>query len=393
MNRSLLRKQKEQNVVRMLNVLENTLVYGRLIRSDVENQRLLGIRSTNIREFRMDYEKDKPLVSVIMPVYNAREYIGDAILSVLRQTYKNLELIVVDDGSTDGSSLICDAFERHDTRVHVIHQKNHGLCAARNIGLEISEGRYIVFIDDDDIILSDAIRQMVDVAVDNSADLVKGTYVGEIINKVGKKRIYKAKMPNVVYSMSDLVNDYLHFNYAVRALWNGLYRIDIIRNNGIRFDENLKTGAEDYLFNLEYIQFVSQVGLIDYPVYKHFAREGQSTSIGYNKNRQNGIIKAYHIETRFFKQYEITAETYIREQVHYFYMLVRELSFSDTPLHEDQVFEQLKVFTNEMESFMRIRFLDVVPILKTMPKLLIQWRLLRSKRVKFLYRHYKRKHS
>ena len=103
----------------------------------------------------------KPLVSVIIPVYNIREYVGACLESVTGQSYKNLEIIVVDDGSTDGSGEVCDEFARRDKRVRVIHQKNAGLSEARNAGIALARGEWVALIDGDDTVRTEFVTSMI----------------------------------------------------------------------------------------------------------------------------------------------------------------------------------------------------------------------------------------
>lgn len=206
-------------------------------------------------------------------------------------------------------------------------------------------------------------------------------------------RHYAANMPKATFSVQELINQYKIFNYSIRALWNGLYKTEIINENRIAFDENMRAGAEDYAFNLEYFNYVSHVSLIEYPVYKHFSREEQSASFGFNENRQNCIIKVYHTEAKLLRDYEISSETYIRHQLWYFYMLVRELSFRDTALRKEEILERLKRFAGEMELFKKLRPAEKIRTFMKMPKSMIQWELLRSGNVEFLYWYHKRRHG
>ena len=109
-------------------------------------------------------ERDVPcrgcLVSVIVPVYNVRPYLEECLESVVSQTYHNLEILVIDDGSTDGSGEICDRFAENDSRIRVVHQKNKGLGAARNVGLDLATGSVVSFLDSDDAFLPDAIEKI-----------------------------------------------------------------------------------------------------------------------------------------------------------------------------------------------------------------------------------------
>ena len=107
------------------------------------------------------------LVSVIVPVYNAEKYVGECLESIINQSYKHLEIIVVDDGSTDGSSKICDEYALQDNRIQVIHQVNCGQSSARNVGIAMCSGKYITFVDSDDYINPIMVEKLMLLAVEN----------------------------------------------------------------------------------------------------------------------------------------------------------------------------------------------------------------------------------
>ncbi len=113
-----------------------------------------------------------PLVSIVIPVYNVELYLDECVQSVLQQTYRELQIILVDDGSTDSSGKICDRYARQDKRVKVIHKPNGGLSSARNTGLDAADGEYIYFLDSDDYIEPDAIEQLIAVVLNEKADMV-----------------------------------------------------------------------------------------------------------------------------------------------------------------------------------------------------------------------------
>lgn len=128
-----------------------------------------------------------PLVSVIIPVYNVKPYLGECIESVINQTYNNLEIIIIDDGSTDASALMCDDYKGKDTRIQVIHQSNKGLSGARNTGLEQSHGDIIAFLDSDDDYLPNMIETMVQIMLESNADIVVcGYYVCRTENRMNQ---------------------------------------------------------------------------------------------------------------------------------------------------------------------------------------------------------------
>lgn len=121
-------------------------------------------------------EFNVPLVSVIIPVFNSKVYISEALDSVINQTYKNLEIIIIDDGSTDGSGKICDEYAEKDNRIRVFHQKNIGVSAARNAGLDLAAGDFLAFLDSDDAYELTFIDSMMTAMIQNNADIVMCRY-------------------------------------------------------------------------------------------------------------------------------------------------------------------------------------------------------------------------
>ena len=175
------------------------------------------------------------LVSVIVPVYNVLPYLRESLDSVINQTYKDLEIIIVDDGSTDGSDAVCEEYAK-DSRVKVIHQKNHGLSAARNVGLDIARGDYIAFLDSDDVYLPDMIQTMVEGIQKSQADVI----VCEFIRVYSKKNITKKKIKKIhgliitdeeTISRDDAIK--LVTNKLRPCVWNKLYKKEVW--NELRF--------------------------------------------------------------------------------------------------------------------------------------------------------------
>ena len=179
---------------------------------------------------------ETPLVSVIIPVYNVTSYLREALDSVAKQTYLHLEIIIVDDGSTDSSGEICDGFAERDSRITVIHQENRGLSAARNTGLDRATGQVIAFLDPDDAFLPDCIQIMVDKMTEHRADIVVcGFSVHRTQVRMKPKRIReRAKQCRVIdrnQSLQEIVNDQIN-----SAVWNKLY--DRAVWEGLRFPES-----------------------------------------------------------------------------------------------------------------------------------------------------------
>lgn len=215
------------------------------------------------------------LVSVVMPVYNSEKTLLKSAESVLSQSYKNLELILVNDGSKDESLSICRELEKKDPRVRVIDQKNAGVAEARNTGLDALQGEYVMFADSDDLLLPDACQTMVDALGNN--EIVIAHYYLDLGNMQSARGLLPGNrsMPEKEF-LDALVKRPGTFYFSV--LWNKLYRTELIRKKNLRFDPFLSWG-EDFGFNMQYYRFVHNgVALVEQPVYHYIKRPG-STSI------------------------------------------------------------------------------------------------------------------
>lgn len=163
-----------------------------------------------------------PLISVIIPIYNVKDYLNECIISVIRQSYKNIEIILVDDGSTDESADICDAYEAEDNRVRVIHKVNEGLSSARNIGIKIARGEYLSFIDSDDYIHADMLNILLQEMIKNQADVACCDYSSEKIS-IDDKTVIVLNKENAI---SRLLDEDGYKCYA----WNKLYKRKLFEN-------------------------------------------------------------------------------------------------------------------------------------------------------------------
>ena len=229
-----------------------------------------------------------PLVSIIVPVYNAQKGLSRCLESICSQTYQELEIIVLNDGSTDDSLAICEQFRARDARIMVVDKENEGVSRTRNAGLALAQGDYIQFADSDDLLDPDYTQNLVQAALQHSADLVIAPYwmvIPSNSSKTGhaletlqtslgiepeapKTEVHKyGFLPQGVYSREDyarrLMQQPASFYYGV--LWNKLYRRDLIRMAQIRF-ENV-VFAEDQLFNTRYLQAAQRFAAIDEAVY------------------------------------------------------------------------------------------------------------------------------
>lgn len=205
----------------------------------------------------------KAIVSIIVPIYNAKKYLKECIDSVCRQTYKYLDIILVDDGSDDGSSSICDSY-KEDARVTVLHVPNNGVSAARNIGLHTAIGEYVVFVDADDILERDIIEKAIDKA-EKTNKLVQWNYIFLKDNQLEKAPSFYGNTISRENLIATVIGGYTNGYFLgqyFRAVWGKLLRRDIIARNGLSFDEKLYIG-EDALFLIEYLQYVDGVAILN----------------------------------------------------------------------------------------------------------------------------------
>ena len=160
-------------------------------------------------------------VSVIIPVYNVKPYLQQCLDSVIWQTYEELEIIIVDDGSTDGSDVICDVYRELDRRVQVIHQANLGLSAARNAGLDVATGDYIMFVDSDDWLELTAIEQLYSAIASSETDIAVCKYY---VEKLHGRRNKNSNLPIIELSEGkNILRDYLQGKGIENVVWNKLY--------------------------------------------------------------------------------------------------------------------------------------------------------------------------
>ncbi len=213
-----------------------------------------------------------PEVSIIIPVYNVELYLRHCLDSVLAQTFRDIEAILVDDGSTDDSGKICDEYAEKDARFRVVHQENAGLSGARNTGIEKARGSYLYFLDSDDWVERDTVEKLYEgVAGSGGQYAVCGYY------KEAKPRGYFSPQmrPEADNRLGNLLRyARKEFSYAV---WNKLYRRSIVIENNLRFYEGEKY-VEDHAFNLKYLLFCEKVSVIRAPLYHYRIREGQITA-------------------------------------------------------------------------------------------------------------------
>jgi len=264
----------------------------------------------------------RPKVSIIVPVYNAQKYLKRCINSLMNQSLEDIEIILVDDSSTDSSLEICHEMAESDFRIKVIHKVNEGAGYARNAALEIAQGEYIGFVDSDDFVDTDMFKTLYDKAEQYHADLVMSgvlfvdgnmfgkegecvqkTYFDEDTHFDTEEALKKLRM-GIVGATPDDSDD---SKYGM-SIWKNLFKTDIIKKHHMTFQSERQMLSEDALFMIDYISCINKATGIREAFY-HYCRNEDSISKSYKKDRfEKSLVFANEVEKRFKK--DITPKEY-----------------------------------------------------------------------------------
>ena len=235
------------------------------------------------------------MVSIIVPIYNAEQYLRRCVDSILNQEYTDYELLLVNDGSTDASGDICEEYGDRDPRVIVIQKENTGVSDSRNRALDRARGKYLQFLDSDDWITPDATRLFVRAAEEYGCDMVISDFyrvVGERLSPKGD--IEEEGVLTREEFAAHMMENPADFYYGV--LWNKLYRRDIVEEHNLRMDTDI-SWCEDFMFNLEYIRYAKVFYALHAPIYYYVKRKGSLASQGIN------ISKTVKMKLNVFEYY------------------------------------------------------------------------------------------
>ncbi len=214
---------------------------------------------------------NNPIVSVIVPVYKTQKYLDKCIESIISQTYSNLEIILIDDGSPDNCPLICDEWAKRDDRIRVIHKKNGGVSAARNTAIDVMNGEYVTFVDSDDWIDDDLIENLLLLCEGHNADAAISDFYFESAD--GTAETLKTEF--AVYNNDEIVTNYLLDKIRPEACAK-LIKSKLLAD-GVRFDCELKYG-EDLKFNYEILKKADKICLSGECKYHYLQNSGSSST-------------------------------------------------------------------------------------------------------------------
>lgn len=249
------------------------------------------------------------LISIVVPLYNVEQYLQKCVDSLINQTYKNLEIILVDDGSPDNCPKICDEYAKQDIRIKVIHKENGGLSDARNAGMKVARGEYISFIDSDDWIKSEMIEDMYNRMIEDNSDLVSSGVIWVDVDgtEIRTATVSENCVLNTEQAMKELIND----GKLKQHVWNKLYKTDLIKN--IPFDKGKY--HEDVFWSYKVIGESKRISIEKNSYYFYVQRSESIMGEKYSAKRLDALdameLRCEYMKEKFPKLYNNALTVYI----------------------------------------------------------------------------------
>ncbi|WP_315119221.1 glycosyltransferase family 2 protein [uncultured Clostridium sp.] len=248
-----------------------------------------------------------PKVSIVLPAYNCESTLEATINSVLKQTYTDYELIIINDGSTDETKQICDEFSNLDNRIICFHTLNKGVSEARNKGIEYISGEYLMFIDSDDTYDPTMIESMIKYISKPGVDMVCCGY-RKIFKKKRKSEEEFSLEEQFVNDTNYMINviEKLKDHYLYNQIWNKIYRVDIIKKYNIMMDKELDMG-EDYRFNVDYTQNIRSIYILNKVLYSYIVGE-EGLTFKYRENEFSRRISNLNYYKKLYDKYDVKSD-------------------------------------------------------------------------------------
>ena len=312
---------------------------------------------------------NQPLVSIILPVYNAQNHLARCVGSICAQTYRNIEIIILNDGSKDQSLPVCEEFRQKDPRILLVDKANSGVSDTRNLGLKLASGKYVEFVDSDDYLDPDFTEHLVAAAEENEADFVIAPYkmvipagaskpeqvLDKIHDELGVMSVARPPevreygfLPAGVYDKDTFALRLMDkpASYFYSVLWNKLYRHDILTGNDIQFVSEMHW-AEDLVFNLRYIQYAERFVAIDKPGY-YYVQNPQS--ICHTQINAATIVQNKLQVFRYYKDLYTRLGMYeeVRPQLYKFLVDIAESTYPSGPFKK--AIDEAKAYWKEHQS-------------------------------------------
>lgn len=261
-------------------------------------------------------------VSIIIPVFNAKKNLVQCVHSVMSQTYKNIQIILVDDGSTDNSNSLCNKLSCEDQRIKVIHQENQGVSMARNKGIDNADGFYIQFVDSDDFVLPTMTEVLVGLLENSKAELGICGYnfinrnKNEIVPFVSDYNLYPTKTFIIEKFLKHLGYYMIYFNNICMP-WNKIYILDIIKKHKLHFDKDIEYG-EDLIFNISYLRNCKKITVSTELLYHYVIENANSLEGKYKENLFQIQINQYEKILKIVTDYNVYGECNCRNLSSFF---------------------------------------------------------------------------
>ena len=240
------------------------------------------------------------LVSIVVPIYKVEKYLARCVNSLTSQTYKNIEIILVDDGSPDNCPKMCDEYAKNDKRIKVIHKKNGGLSDARNVGLGLSRGEYIAFVDSDDYVSTNFIEVLLNTCYKNGADISCCNFY-RVSN--GRDTIAQKHMSSKNFTNVEAIRDIFLANSLCEIMtWNKLYRTSLFKDNDIKFP--VGKVHEDNFTTYKLLYYANKITFVNQPLYYYLQRGDSIMGQTFNENRL-AVLDMFSEAEAFFKYHKL----------------------------------------------------------------------------------------
>lgn len=263
-----------------------------------------------------------PLLTIVIPVYNAENYLKPCLDSVAAQEFTDYELVLVDDGSQDGSGRICDEYAVRDPRIRVIHQSNGGQAAARNRGIDVAVGDYVGFCDNDDILHPSIFRVLLENAGAAGADISACSYNERDMR--GKVSHDRHSGETLYLSNREGMEQFLSREKMDIYVWTKIYRRTFLETHGIRFEQG--RNDEDFLFNYAAFRRAGQTVFTDRALYTYNVRDDSECRMFYKKDLRrylhNTLYRTYKIESGIRREYPELLSLAKRQTIRYHIMMI-----------------------------------------------------------------------
>lgn len=307
----------------------------------------------------MSNKSSEILVSIIVPIYNVEEYLDKCIKSLVKQTYKNIEILLIDDGATDNSGIICDKWHDEDVRIHVYHIENSGVSFARNLGLREAKGEYISFVDPDDYVEENFIEVLLNLIVNNECDMAIINLIEKYPNGYEKKLGYRTE--NKLLNRQDFLNHLCEKNSYKSGPCNKIYSRKVIVENNIFFDEGIYYGEDLYFI----AQFAEKCNRFYYDfdeyLYCYYCREESATRTTFNYKTAT-FIKACDELIRIFTENNVDSGIIKNKYIFYYFFSLYCLEDKDN--YSKQEYKKIcKKYMKDVLKSKKVLFSEKVTIL------------------------------